>query len=166
MRLGATSFDLSFDFLDHQLVLRTDRGESASFVLEDGLSVAEFDASLRRLLDELELSVAITRQPFGLKTNLPFPKDRGQSSYDADAVARTAPEPPALTTHELAPVEAQWQEGPTGSLALLPYDVVRASPDPRSTLLGFLQSAYEAGATAAEWDTAALASSFTPKRPG
>ncbi len=88
MRLGATSFDLSFDFLDHQLVLRTDRGESASFVLEDGLSVAEFDASLRRLLDEHELSVAITRQPFGLKTNLPFPKDRELSSYDADAVAR------------------------------------------------------------------------------
>jgi len=55
----------------------------------------------------------------------------------------TAPEPLGLTPHELAPVEAQWQEGPTGSLALLPYDVVRASPDPRSTLLGFLQSAYE-----------------------
>ena len=37
-----------------------------------------------------------------------------------------------------------------------PYDAVRSSPDPRATLLAFLESAYRAGAGAAGWDTAAL----------
>jgi hypothetical protein len=39
---------------------------------------------------------------------------------------------------------------------LLPYDVVRQSVDPDATLLGFLQSTYQAAATLARWDRAAL----------
>jgi hypothetical protein len=39
---------------------------------------------------------------------------------------------------------------------LMPYDVVRTSSDPDSTLLAFLQSTYEAAATASQWDRAAL----------
>jgi Family of unknown function (DUF5996) len=73
----------------------------------------------------------------------------------------TAPEPPGLRLRELA-APARWSEQNGGSLALLAYDAVRSAPDPRATLLGFLQSSYEAGATAAGWDTAALASSWSP----
>jgi hypothetical protein len=47
-------------------------------------------------------------------------------------------------------------------MALLPYDAVREADDPRATLLAFLQSAYEAGASAAGWDRGELASSFCP----
>jgi Family of unknown function (DUF5996) len=43
---------------------------------------------------------------------------------------------------------------------LMPYDVVRTSSDPDATLLEFLQSTYEAAATASQWDRAALESSF------
>ncbi|MDB5094604.1 MAG: hypothetical protein JWO85_2705, partial [Candidatus Eremiobacteraeota bacterium] len=41
MRNGDTSFEAEFDFIDHQLVLRTDRAHAPAIVaLEDGLSVA------------------------------------------------------------------------------------------------------------------------------
>jgi hypothetical protein len=40
---------------------------------------------------------------------------------------------------------------------VLPFDAVRAAADPAATLLEFFESAYRAGAGAAEWDTAAFA---------
>jgi hypothetical protein len=49
-----------------------------------------------------------------------------------------------------------------GSLALLPYDAVRASPDPRGALLEFLDTAYRAGAELSGWDVVALESSYCP----
>jgi Family of unknown function (DUF5996) len=39
---------------------------------------------------------------------------------------------------------------------------VRTSPDPRETLLDFLQSAYEAGAATAGWDADGLRSNWCP----
>jgi hypothetical protein len=39
---------------------------------------------------------------------------------------------------------------------LLPYDVVRTAADPDAALLAFLQSTYEAAASAAQWDRGAL----------
>jgi hypothetical protein len=69
----------------------------------------------------------------------------------------TAPEPPGLTERPLAPPAAEWRTGPTGSLALLMHEDLRAAPDPRATLLEFLESAYLAGATAAGWDVEGLA---------
>jgi hypothetical protein len=69
----------------------------------------------------------------------------------------TAPEPDGLRDKPLEPAEAQWQAAGAGSLAVLPYDAVRAAPDPAATLLAFYESAYRAGATAAGWDIAALA---------
>ena len=41
-------------------------------------------------------------------------------------------------------------------LPALPYEAVRAASDPNAALTAFLQSAYEAGTTAAGWDTGAL----------
>ncbi|HZA42129.1 MAG TPA: DUF5996 family protein [Actinomycetota bacterium] len=73
----------------------------------------------------------------------------------------TAPEPPDLRLTRL-PAPARWTERGSGSLALLPYEAVRSSRNPEATLTGFLQSAYEAGATAAGWDLAALESSWCP----
>jgi hypothetical protein len=39
MRHGDVSFELDFDFLDHEVVARTDRGERQAFDLRDGRSV-------------------------------------------------------------------------------------------------------------------------------
>lgn len=36
------------------------------------------------------------------------------------------------------------------------YEDVRQSPTPEATLMEFLESTYEAGATLAEWDRASL----------
>ena len=44
------TFQIDFDFVDHRLVVRTNRGESRSFELLDGLSVAAFDESLHATL--------------------------------------------------------------------------------------------------------------------
>jgi hypothetical protein len=60
----------------------------------------------------------------------------------------TAPEPAGLRSKALPPL-AHWSERNGGSLALLPYEAVRNAPVPKKTLLGFLQGAYAAGATAA-----------------
>ena len=245
LTLDGTSFDLSFDFLDHRLILRTDTGATSSFALEDGVAVATFDANLHVLLREHGLDVKIQEQPYRLSVATPFPADEEHASYqreyverfwhtlvwidgvldefsgwfcgkqspvhlfwhgldlaytrfsgrraaqsqDVDAVTReayshevisfgfwagddsipnpsfysyTAPEPPGLRDHALYPAEARWLEGPNGSLALLPYDVVRSADDPRAHLLAFLQSAYEAGVEAAGWNADDLASSACP----
>ena len=74
----------------------------------------------------------------------------------------TAPEPAGLRDRPLSPATARWTDAGTGSLALLPYEDVRTSADPKATLLDFLQSAYEAGADAAGWDRDELLSSWCP----
>jgi hypothetical protein len=245
LTVDGTSFDLSFDFLDHRLVLRTDAGATSSFALEDGLSVAAFDANLHDLLREQNVDVRIQEQPYGLPVATPFPADEDDASYQREYVERywhtlgwvdgvldefsgwfcgkqspvhlfwhsldlaytrfsgrrapprdgvdtvtreayshelisfgfwvgddnipdpsfysyTAPEPPGLRDQPLYPAEARWLEGPTGSLALLPYDAIRTAADPRNCLLAFLQSGYEAGVEAAGWDADDLASSACP----
>jgi hypothetical protein len=60
----------------------------------------------------------------------------------------TAPEPQGLTDQPLHPQAASW--APEGGTALLAYEEVRNSRNPRETLLEFLQSAYEAGAKTAD----------------
>jgi hypothetical protein len=74
----------------------------------------------------------------------------------------TAPEPAQLRERSLTPEAARWAEQGGGSLALLPYEAVRTTADPQRTLLAFLESAYEAGAGAASWNTADLASFWCP----
>jgi hypothetical protein len=81
-----------------------------------------------------------------------WPGDR-QTRFPA-FYSYAAPEPDDVREQPLRPAAAVWSEMPSGSMALLPYDEVRVAPDPRATLLAFLESAYEAGATSAGWDEA------------
>ena len=55
-----------------------------------------------------------------------------------------------------------WIEDGAGALAVLPYETVRSARDPRTTLLAFCQSAYEAGACLAGWDTSSFESNWCP----
>ena len=66
----------------------------------------------------------------------------------------TAPEPEGLTEHQLSPGAASWL--PEGGTALLTYEEVRSNSSPTRTLLGFMESAYRAGAKSAGWDIEAL----------
>src|SRR5262249_37159391 len=71
----------------------------------------------------------------------------------------TAPGPPGRRGQALQPAQAGGQEN---GLATLRYDVARDAPDPRATLLAFLDSAYRAGPTTAGWDIAELSSVWCP----
>jgi hypothetical protein len=66
----------------------------------------------------------------------------------------TAPEPEGLTDHPLRPRGARWL--PEGATAFLTYEEVRNSESPKETLLGFMESAYRAGAKSAGWDIETL----------
>ena len=79
---------------------------------------------------------------------------------DAAFYSYTAPEPDGLREQPLT--GGAWTDTGQGSLAVLPYESVRTAPDPRTALLAFLQSAYEAGARTAGWDTSSFESSWCP----
>ena len=82
---------------------------------------------------------------------------------DAAYYSYTAPEPDGLRDQPLA--LGAWQAtGEASSLAILPYEEVRTADDPRRALLAFCESAYEAGARLAAWDTSAFTSSACPSR--
>jgi uncharacterized protein DUF5996 len=79
---------------------------------------------------------------------------------DAAYYSYTAPEPDGLRDQQL-PV-GDWVASPSGSLAILPYELVRTARDPRGTLLAFLQGGYEAGARLAGWETSGFESKWCP----
>jgi hypothetical protein len=64
------------------------------------------------------------------------------------------PEPPGYRATPVTPQGARWDDG-LGEF-VLPYELVRTAPDPDRLLLEFLQSTYDAAATTAAWDRAAL----------
>lgn len=72
----------------------------------------------------------------------------------------TAPAPAGLEDQPLEPPAAFWAGA--GGMALYHYDDMRAEADPRTALLGFLQSAYTAGVRAAGWDYPDLDSAWCP----
>jgi Family of unknown function (DUF5996) len=79
---------------------------------------------------------------------------------DATYYSYTAPEPAGLRDQPL-PV-GDWAPSGSGSLAVLPYDLVRTARNPRGTLLAFLHGAYEAGARLAGWETSGFESKWCP----
>jgi hypothetical protein len=83
----------------------------------------------------------------------------GDPSFPEPAFyAYTAPEPAGLADEPLRPAAAAWVPMAGTHLAVLRYEDARATGDLRAAALDFWQSAYEAGAGLAGWDTAALAS--------
>lgn len=81
---------------------------------------------------------------------------------DAHYYSYTAPEPEGLREQPLT--IGEWIDTGSGSLALLPYESVHTSGRARETLLSFLESAYEAGARLAGWDTEEFESRWCPTR--
>jgi len=78
----------------------------------------------------------------------------GGAVTSAAFYAYAAPEPAGFKDAKVAPAEAFYSRDV--SEFILPYEAVRAQPDPAATLRSFLQSTYEAGARLAHWDRASL----------
>lgn len=73
------------------------------------------------------------------------------------------PEPDGFRTAAVRPADATY-DTPLGEY-LLPYDAVRAAPDPAGRVLEFLQSTYEAAAEMGGWDRSAIEAAAAPARP-
>ena len=83
-----TTFEITIDFLEHALVVRTAEGRSRSFELGDGVTVADFDARLHAMLADLGVDVEIKEEPFGLPMTTSFAQDHEHASWNRDAIAR------------------------------------------------------------------------------
>jgi hypothetical protein len=84
---GTKSFQIDFDFLDHQLPIRTSDGQVRSLALRPR-SVADFYRELMARLHELGLDAAIHPRPNELEDATPFDEDQAHASYDAEAAQR------------------------------------------------------------------------------
>lgn len=82
---GDRSFDIEFDFRDHQLRIRTQDGDIRQFPLA-GLSVAEFHAKTLSALRELGITVSIQATPNEVDPAIPFAQDTEHAAYDPNAV--------------------------------------------------------------------------------
>lgn len=78
----------------------------------------------------------------------------GGAGQDAAFYAYHTPEPAGYRDAVVQPKAAYYSTA-LGEY-LLPYEAVRKSPTPEADVLAFLQSTYEAGANAAQWDRAGL----------
>jgi len=78
----------------------------------------------------------------------------GQGLGEAAFYSYAYPPPDGFASASVQPAEAYFHAG-LGEF-ILPYEAVRRAPDPDAALLSFLQSTYEAAATRAGWDRAAL----------
>jgi hypothetical protein len=231
------SFEIEFDFKEHALKIKTSDGRYEDFGLYDGLTVADFYASLMANLAKLGIEVQIRAVPYEAPSTTPFAEDHENKSYDKEYIERahqvlvavddifeefrgrftgkstpvhlfwhsfdlaltrfsgrpapplpdanmvtreayshevisfgfwfgddkpesvaapafysyTAPKPDGLQDETLQPEKAFWT--PDGGMALLMYEEIREMPDAKHMVLSFLESAYQAGAKRAGWDT-------------
>ena len=231
---ASDNFEIEFDFKDHELKMRTSDGRVEDFALYDGLTVADFYASVFANLAKLGIKPEIKAIPYETPSTTPFADDHENHSYDKKYVERfhqilvavddifeefrgrftgkstpvhlfwhsfdlaltrfsgrpapaidganmvtreayshevisfgfwfgddnvpapafysyTAPEPAGLTDEPLQPDAAQWNTA-KGAMALLMYDDMRNSGNPRQIVLDFLESAYQAGAKLSDWN--------------
>ena len=84
---GSRKFQIDFDFIDHQLCLRSSDGRSAAMALEPQ-SIASFYNRLMEQMKQLDLPVRIHRKPNELAEAIPFDEDRTPRPYDAEYARR------------------------------------------------------------------------------
>src|SRR5437764_5214633 len=84
---GTKSFQIDFDFIDHQLPIRTSDGDVRSVALRPR-SVADFYRELMAALGDLGVETAIHPRPNELEDATPFAEDETHAAYDPDAAGR------------------------------------------------------------------------------
>ena len=84
---GARSFTMEFDFIAHQLLIRTTDGDRRALPLAPR-SVAEFYREVMATLDAMSLPVRIWPVPVEIPEPIPFAEDTGHRSYDPEFARR------------------------------------------------------------------------------
>ena len=84
---GTRTFEIEFDLIAHELVVRTSDGGVFNMPLEPQ-TVSEFYEQLLDALARLQVPVKIHGRPNELENPIPFKSDRTHKSYDRDAVNR------------------------------------------------------------------------------
>ena len=87
MAYGARSFQLDFDFLEHNVIIQTSDGAIAKIALAPR-TVADFYAEVMGRLEELGLETRIWTMPVEIPDAVPFDQDREHASYDPEYAQR------------------------------------------------------------------------------
>ena len=82
------NFEIEVDFHDHELEIRMSDGRVEDFALYDGLTVADFYASVFANLTKLGLNPDIKAEPYEAPSTTPFADDHENKSYDKEYVER------------------------------------------------------------------------------
>ncbi|MGI8586893.1 MAG: DUF5996 family protein [Chloroflexia bacterium] len=83
----AGTFEILFDFIDHNLIVQTSDGKTKSMGLYPR-SVADFYRELMSILRSLGIAVEISTKPQEVPDPLPFDQDTVHASYDEDYANR------------------------------------------------------------------------------
>lgn len=84
---GNGAFQISFDFVSHQLLVETEAGATHVMLLKPK-SVADFYHEVMRALHDLRLPVRIYAKPNELPDATPFAEDETHAAYDPDYAHR------------------------------------------------------------------------------
>jgi len=87
MPYGENFLEVEFDFIQHELLFRTSKGENAALPLR-AMSVAAFFSEYKKMLVELGVEVKLNGMPQEVAQPIPFAQDEEHASYDAEAVSR------------------------------------------------------------------------------
>jgi hypothetical protein len=115
------------------------------------LAVTRFSG---RRAPEREGADAMTREAYSHECSSAGFWPGGGGVDGAAFYSYTVPEPEGFTAAPAGPTKAFYHQGLHEFLLM--YDDVRTAPDPKTALLDFLESTYQAGATLGRWDRAAL----------
>jgi Family of unknown function (DUF5996) len=84
---GDEALEIDFDFIAHELNIRTSRGDHGVIQLVP-MSVSEFYGSVMGALTAFQMPVSIYRKPAEVESRLPFDEDDVHRSYDAEYATR------------------------------------------------------------------------------
>jgi hypothetical protein len=87
MPYGVRSFEVEFDFIDHNLLIRTNEGMTRALALVPR-TVADFYREYTGMLDALGFRIRLRPVPSELEDTLRFDEDRRHATYDPDYVSR------------------------------------------------------------------------------
>jgi Family of unknown function (DUF5996) len=84
---GSHTFEIQFDFIDHQLLIDKSDGARRTIQLKPQ-SVAEFYGTVMKTLSDLELPVTINTTPNEIENPIPFDQDEKHRFYDREYANR------------------------------------------------------------------------------
>jgi Family of unknown function (DUF5996) len=84
---GPRTFEITFDFIAHELCIETSDGRGETFALAP-MSVADFYAEVMGRLRLLGIDVHIWTMPSEIENAMPFDQDRAHAHYDPDYAQR------------------------------------------------------------------------------